>query len=147
METRTMACELDLLAALIWAEARGEPLEGQVAVACVVRNRVKRQQRLTYLHAMLQAWEFSCFNPITTEDPWVGSRSILHMLGKPSKQHHWVAQGVYLDVLDDNTSGATLYYNPELAAPAWATACEETAVIGCHRFMRGPEPRTAWIAT
>lgn len=35
--------ERDLLAKLVYAEARGEPLEGQVAVAAVVLNRVRSQ--------------------------------------------------------------------------------------------------------
>ena len=35
----------------------------------------------------------------------------------------------------DPTDGATFYYNPNIANPAWAGLYTETAIIGNHRFM------------
>ena len=35
----------------------------------------------------------------------------------------------------DPTDGATFYYNPNIANPAWAGRYTETAVFGNHRFM------------
>ena len=35
----------------------------------------------------------------------------------------------------DPTDGATFYYNPNIANPAWAGKYKETAVFGNHRFM------------
>ena len=35
----------------------------------------------------------------------------------------------------DPTDGATFYYNPNIANPAWAGKYTETAIIGNHRFM------------
>ena len=36
----------------------------------------------------------------------------------------------------DPTDGATFYYNPNIANPAWAGRYTETAVFGNHRFMK-----------
>ena len=36
----------------------------------------------------------------------------------------------------DPTDGATFYYNPNIANPAWAGKYKETAVFGNHRFMK-----------
>ena len=35
----------------------------------------------------------------------------------------------------DPTDGATFYYNPNIANPAWAGKYKETAIFGNHRFM------------
>ena len=35
----------------------------------------------------------------------------------------------------DPTDGATFYYNPNIANPAWGGIYKETAVFGNHRFM------------
>ncbi len=35
----------------------------------------------------------------------------------------------------DPTDGATFYYNPNIANPAWAGKYRETAIFGNHRFM------------
>ena len=36
----------------------------------------------------------------------------------------------------DPTDGATFYYNPNIANPAWAGKYIETAIFGNHRFMK-----------
>ena len=60
-----------VLAQLIYLEARGEPIEGQIAVAWVVKNRVRKAQanpKLAplfgsgWLSAMTRPKQFTCFN-------------------------------------------------------------------------------------
>ncbi len=56
--------EPQLLARCIWGEARGEPIQGKLAVAHVVLNRVKAQSYYgkTIRDVILKPWQFSCFN-------------------------------------------------------------------------------------
>lgn len=56
------------LARTLWGEARGEPIEGQVAVAWVIRNRADGARFAGQLlgregavaHVCLTLWQFSC---------------------------------------------------------------------------------------
>ncbi len=52
--------DVDLLARLISAEARGEPYEGQVAVGAVVLNRVKHASFPNSISGVYQSGAFSC---------------------------------------------------------------------------------------
>lgn len=56
--------ESDLMALCIWSEARGEPLDGQHAVAWVMMNRLRRAPRFgnTLREIVLAPWQFSWFN-------------------------------------------------------------------------------------
>lgn len=57
-----------LLAMLVWGEARGEPAEGQLAVAHVPLTRLKdriankRKYGNSLREIILTPWQFSCFN-------------------------------------------------------------------------------------
>lgn len=44
-------------------EGRGEPVIGQIAIACTIRNRVfDKRWPDTYREVCLQPWQFSCWN-------------------------------------------------------------------------------------
>lgn len=132
--------DVTLLALLVYGEARGEPIEGQVAVACVVRNRVNQSNK-SWQDVMLQPLQFSCFNP---GDP--NLQKILTLVenpefgGKILQQCRWVAEGVYRGLILDNTGGAThyvthpLYTSPK--APAWVHKLQFCGVIGRHVFLK-----------
>ncbi len=49
------------LAATVYHEARGEPIEGQIAVAHVIMNRALKRG-LTVQEVVLQRKQFSCYN-------------------------------------------------------------------------------------
>jgi hypothetical protein len=54
-----------ILALTLYGEARGEPIEGIIAVGCVIRNRVndtKKRWPNTYRGVCLQPWQFSALN-------------------------------------------------------------------------------------
>ena len=68
--------DLDILTLTVWAEARGEPEDGQRAVAYVILNRLAApkwwsQERNdgiednTIKAVCLDPWQFSCWNPGT----------------------------------------------------------------------------------
>ena len=55
----------ELLARLIWGEARNQSTDGMVAVACVVINRLadyRKRFGSTLYGVITRKWAFSCFN-------------------------------------------------------------------------------------
>ena len=58
-----------VLALLIWAESRGEPVEGQIAVGCVVRNRLNESTEAAprWRDICLAPEQFSCFNDLDAD--------------------------------------------------------------------------------
>ena len=142
----------DVVSLTIWAEARSEPIEGQIAVGCVIRNRLPRYGG-DYKAVCFAPKQFSCWND--TDD--INHVQLLdyaqrfltghgvHATGGDLalRQCQWVAEGVTRHLLKDNTGGANHYYSPsgmvpKGRVPSWAKGKGPTAVIGRHRFYRLP---------
>jgi len=113
--------ERDLLARLIHAEARGEPLEGQIAVGAVVINRVKSDKfPNTITEVIYQKGQFS---PIA--------------LGTMPKvpQESAVEAAERALAGEDPTGGALFFYNPKTtAAPEFWKTRPVIKQIGNHNF-------------
>ena len=126
---------LILLTMLVFGESRGEPQEGKVAVAWVVKNRVSKPRWWgdTWPSVMLRPYQFSCFN----------KDAPLYKLLNPlahDRPETWLdcylaAVGVYHDFLEDPTLGATHYFNLDIH-PFWADSMEKKVRIGRHEFYR-----------
>ncbi len=123
-----------LAAATIWQEARGEPYEGKLAVAEVIRNRVRERYASdgTVAGTVMRPKQFSGWN---SDDP-----NRIPSL-KLDDGDRIVADCIraWKEATEHNTNlvrGALLYYAPALAAPAWARGCAELARIGGHVFLR-----------
>ena len=135
------------LAQNIYHEARGEIVEGQIAVSNVVINRVKSKQfpndicSVVYQRSQIEIldrilkiiripklcqFEWVCnFKPnsINDLDSW--------------KNIQTLAQEIVEGAHDDITNGATHYYNPEsVPTPPWANVLTKTTVIGNHHFYK-----------
>jgi len=133
---------VDQLGILLYLECRGEPIEGQIAVGCVVRNRAKKPG-CTYFTVATAKNQFSCFN---SNDAGYdrGMRMVQELAGgrMPAdlngllQQCRWVAGGVVNGSLKDNTKGAQYYYNPKLCSPSWAKKMAVTRIINNHTFLR-----------
>jgi len=101
-----------LTALCLWREARGEGNTGMLAVACVIRNRVQKNNS-TYFAQVVKPWAFSS---ITAHgDPQL---TVFPKESDPS----WIqAQLIATNVLDggvnDITNGATLYYDDSISFP------------------------------
>lgn len=63
MEDLRQLSEEELLTACLWAEARGEPEEGQQAVCHVILNRVRKRMAENITAVILQPKQFSWTNP------------------------------------------------------------------------------------
>ena len=112
--------DVDLLARLISAEARGEPYAGQVAVGAVVLNRVESPAFPGSISGVIyQSGAFSCLQD--------------GQFWKP------VADSAYRAARDalngSNPSGGALYYfNPATATSKWIWSRPVITTIGRHRF-------------
>src|SRR5665213_1243171 len=103
--------QVETLALTIYGEGRGESIEGQIAIACVIRNRAVNK---TIKEICLAPFQFSCWNkndpnyPVLMEfvdQLIIGSKvSDIHL-----RQCIWVAQGIISGDILDNT-GAARYY-------------------------------------
>lgn len=112
--------DVDLLARLISAEARGEPYEGQVAVGAVVLNRVEHASFPNSISGVIyQSGAFSCLDDGQFDEP--------------------VAESAYRAAQDalngwDPSSGAIYYFNPSTATSSWIWSRPVILAIGKHMF-------------
>lgn len=132
----------DALTLTIWGEARGEPIEGKIGVAMVMRNRVQDRYRgaQTYVdvctaHAQFSAW---------TEEINAMQAEAAMLTGDPTLIHHpdpvlrlcaEIATATMAGTLADNTAHANHYYAASIPAPAWAQGAPLLASLGAHRFF------------
>lgn len=134
-----------VVAMTIWAEARAEPIEGEIAVGCVIRNRVLRPQRFgdTWQKVCLAKWQFSCWIPQGGEANYrmLMARCEAALKGDlpwPA-QADWIAQGIISGAIEDRVAHADHYYASWMPKPPkWAVGVEPVAVIGVHRFFQLP---------
>lgn len=109
-----------LLAKLVYAEARGEPYKGQVAVAAVVLNRVRSASFPNTISGVIyQQNAFTCVNN-----------------GSISNTPDSSCIRAALDALNgwDPTGGCLYYYNPKTATDDWIRTRTIQTVIGNHSF-------------
>lgn len=127
--------EFDLLVACLRGEAEGEPFMGKLAIACVIRNRVKdKRWPDTYRGVMLQPYQFSCFLP-----QYFRPQTLKHDWDKSYwKECNFAAFGVYHDWVRDITGGAN-HYHAFGVHPKWADDMEraDINIAGHHIFYKG----------
>ena len=127
--------ELDLIIAVVRGEAAGEPFLGKLAVACVVRNRVKdKRWPATFREVILQPKQFSCFNPeFLQENMFEHYQNRLWW-----RECKFAAWAVLHNCVGDVTDGANLYWNPDIIRkPPWDwSKIQLLAKIGRHQFAR-----------
>jgi len=137
----------ELLAVCILGEARGEPIEGKVAVGCVIRNRLKKKTWYgdSWHKVILKAKQFTCFNGNEKDLNYFFCLNLARSLTDEEYKDtawntlgegRWVAIGIIDDLILDNTRGAVNYYNPSLCQPKWADKMIETVRIGGHFFLK-----------
>ena len=115
--------DVNLLARIISAEARGEPYVGQVAVGAVIMNRVKHPSFPNTLAGVI--YQNGAFTAIVDGQ-----------INKP------IADSAYKAARDalngwDPTGGCIYYYNPKTATNQWIRTLPVATVIGNHVFSRG----------
>ncbi|TXK82713.1 spore cortex-lytic enzyme [Paenibacillus sp. N3.4] len=114
--------DLDILAKLIYSEARGESYKGQVAVGAVVMNRLKSSQFPNTVHDIV--FETGAFTAVSDGQYWL----------TPDKTSYLAAQEAVRGW--DPTGGALYYFNPDTATSAWIWSRPQTVKIGNHIFAK-----------
>ena len=115
--------DIYIMSQVVYAESKGEPFEGKVAVASVILNRVLSPQFPdTVQEVIFQPYAFSCVvdGKITVE---------------PSSECY---DAVYDAIKGyDPTGDALFFYNPETATCSWMKSVEksDTTLIGQHLFF------------
>lgn len=141
--------DLHVAACTLYGEARGEPREGQIAVAWIIRNRSQRRAFAGSIAGLpgsitrvcRMAWQFSCWNADDPNRPALDrlleSMNAGENLSGPMLA---IAKDVMMGCVADPTGGADHYHTiqkPVWAGqwpPDWAPTMVETARFGGHVF-------------
>lgn len=119
--------EVDLLARLVHAEAKGEPYAGKVAVATVVLNRVDHRDFPNTIKGVVYERSpggYYAFTPVKNgaiNQPADSS-------AKRAVQEALAFRG--------QGKGSIYFYNPRTAKSDWILSREVTTTIGNHRFAK-----------
>lgn len=124
--------DLAMLALTVWREARGEGTEGMKAVACSIRNRVRRPSWWghTFYEVCTKKWQYSSMT--APNDPQLGKF--------PSRDDHefeqslWISNEVVEGRIKSPVPGADSYYDSSIAPPAWAIPAKFVGRIGRLNF-------------
>ena len=137
------------LALNVYHEARGEPVQGQVAVAFVTLNRV-HQQDSTVCKVVFEHKQFSWTNErfvlkkvkhgkkcstIKVANPEWDKRYLHVKHNRAWEQAVYVAEYALRHNKNDITKGCTLYH-ATYVNPYWRTAYQQVMQIGQHIFYK-----------
>ena len=113
---------LNLLARVIYGEARGEPYTGQVAVGAVILNRVKSSKFPNTISGVV--YQSGAFDAVAD--------------GQVNLNPDSTAKKAAQDALNgwDPSYGAIYYFNPSTATNKWIWSRPLTVTIGKHRFCK-----------
>lgn len=141
-----------ILALTLYGEARGEPIEGVIAVGCVIRNRVIDARWGTkYRQVCLAPWQFSCWRREGGEANYervldYAKQLLAHKVPDDPifRQCVWVSQGVIGGWILDTVKNATHYYAPAAmqppgSVPKWAANKQPVVTRGRHVFYADVE--------
>lgn len=116
------AYDIRLMANAVYGEARGEPYEGQVAVAAVILNRLEHPSFPKTLAGVI--FQPGAFTAVADGQIWL----------TPNQ----TAKRAVQDAINgwDPSGGAIYYFNPATATSAWIWSRPQIKRIGKHIFSR-----------
>lgn len=112
--------DIRLMSNAVYGEARGEPYEGQVAVAAVILNRVKSPNFPDTVSGVI--FQPGAFTAVADGQIWL----------TPNE----TARKAVIDAANgwDPTGGCLYYFNPETATSKWIWTRPQVKRIGKHIF-------------
>ena len=112
--------DIKLIANAVYGEARGEPYEGQVAVAAVILNRVQSSSFPNTVSGVI--FEPRAFTAVSDGQIWL----------TPDER----AKEAVIDAINgwDPTGEALYYFNPNTATSGWIWTRPQIKQIGKHIF-------------
>ncbi len=123
-QTARSSSDTQLIARAVNGEARGEPYEGQVAVAAVILNRVKHSSFPNSISGVI--YQPGAFTAVSDGQ-----------INVPIAQNSTVYKACQ-DAMNgwDPTGGAIYYFNPDTATNSWIWSRQFIKQIGKHRFCK-----------
>ena len=116
--------DTQLLARAVTGEARGEPYEGQDAVAAVILNRVKHSSFPNTISGVIyQPGAFTAVSDGQINVP-IATDSTVYKACRDA-MNGW-----------DPSYGAIYYFNPDTATNSWIWSRPHIITIGKHRFCK-----------
>ncbi|WP_425435165.1 spore cortex-lytic enzyme [Oceanobacillus rekensis] len=114
--------DIQLMANAVYGEARGEPYEGQVAVAAVILNRIESPTFPNNASGVI--FEPRAFTAVADGQIWL----------EPNDK----AREAVIDAINgwDPTGNATYYFNPDTATSDWIWTRPQIKKIGKHIFCK-----------
>src|SRR5699024_9607755 len=114
--------DIQLMSNAVYGEARGEPYEGQVAVAAVILNRVESATFPNTVSGVI--FEPRAFTAVADGQIWLTPND--------------TAKSAVLDAINgwDPTGNAEYYFNPDTATSAWIWSRPQIKKIGKHIFAK-----------
>lgn len=136
-----MDTQLSIAARTLWQEARGEPIEGQKAVAHSILNRVEDGRwGKTLMSVCLFHHQYSAWGPVVPSNPDMLA-DYLHSCALPDSDTGLLMLAAVMTAAEtepDPTAGATHYYDHRTPTPPWALPpaiyCGQ---FGSQKFYRG----------
>ncbi|WP_027093588.1 spore cortex-lytic enzyme [Cohnella thermotolerans] len=116
------ANDMKLMANAVYGESRGEPYEGQVAVAAVILNRVKDPQFPNTVSGVI--FQPGAFTAVADGQIYLTPNETAFKAVKDALSG-W-----------DPTDGCLYYFNPETATSKWIWSRPQYKTIGKHIFCR-----------
>lgn len=114
--------DIDMMAKVVYGEARGEPFEGQVAVVAVVLNRVKDSRFPNTISGVI--FQKGAFTAVSDGQYYYTPNSTAYK-AVDSALKGWDASG-----------GAIYYFNPATATSKWIWSRQIIKKIGKHYFAK-----------
>lgn len=126
--SNTSKSEMFCLSKAIYHEARGEPIDGQIAVAHVILNRTKSQKYPPSVCSVV--YQEHQFTDIRLSKP--------NFVSKEWNKAVEVAIFSSTGIVDDPTNGAMYYYNPKKVTktPNWVRKLKIVTRIKNHVFLK-----------
>lgn len=120
--------QTDCLAVAVYFEARGESLEGQLAVANVVMNRARSgRYPASWCEVVRQPWQFSFVR---------GGRFPRVDRSSAAWQRATAIARIAAEGLAAKVDPDVLWYHADYVSPSWGTRLKRVDKIGTHIFYR-----------
>ena len=122
--------QANCIAVAVYHEARGESLDGQLAVARVIMNRAASgKYPASWCGTVKQPWQFSFVNPRSGQMPGVNAAS-------DSWRKAVAITRLAVSNAVPSLSNDVLWYHADYVAPSWGRRLSKVSKIGTHIFYR-----------
>lgn len=116
----------------LYAEARGEPFKGKMAVAAVIQTRA-RTSKISLAETCLQTKQFSCWNELKEVPAFYSAGDGMRTADIKARSDCYGIAWVLMSS-EREWDYLTHFYNPAIASPSWAKKLHGKRTIGNHIF-------------